>query len=86
MGSNASLFQILCLLGYSIFPMNILSLILCFGLHEIIRAFLSIFACIWSCISVKGFLGGSISEDKKHMVLYPAILMFLFLTGIVYMN
>ncbi|MCQ2819374.1 MAG: YIP1 family protein [archaeon] len=87
LGAHASLFQILCLLGYSIFPLNILAILIGVdGVFEIIRGILAILACAWSCIAVSGFLGGTISEDKKYMVLYPAVLVYLFLTGIIYMS
>ena len=87
LGSTASLFQILCLMGYSLFPLNILAILFCFNkIPEFIKVIFAIATLVWCCFSIKGFLVGSISDDKKYMVLYPAVLVFLFLIGNIYTN
>lgn len=86
LGVKASIFQIFCLLGYSLFPMVIGTIALSFGnYYEILRFMIVAFTCFWSCYSMSGYLQGSVGPEQKMLVLYPAILLYLFISGIILM-
>jgi hypothetical protein len=82
-----SIFQIFCLLGYCLFPLNLSALILSiFKTFEIIRIFIVLFGCFWACFSMRGFLINSANENNRTLVLYPAILFYLFISVTILMN
>ena len=82
-----SLFQTYCLLGYSLFPLNISSLLLSlFHIHEILRFALVLLCCVWSCYSMSGFLKSSSPEEQRLLVLYPGLLLYLFISGVIVMT
>ena len=83
-----SIFHIFCLLGYCMFPLNISALILmAFKFHEFFRIIIIILGCVWSTFSASGFLKSIIDEDDiRGLVLYPVILLYLFLSGVILMN
>jgi len=82
-----SIFQIYCLLGYCLFPLNLSALILfIFRLFEIIRIFVVLIGCVWACFSMRGFLLNSANENNRTLVLYPAILFYLFISVTILMN
>jgi len=82
-----SIFQIFCLLGYCLFPLNLSALILSiFKTFEIIRIFIILFGCFWACFSMRGFLINSANENNRTLVLYPAILFYLFISVTILMN
>ena len=82
-----SIFQIFCLLGYCLFPLNLSALILSiFKTFEIIRIFVVLIGCFWACFSMRGFLINSANENNRTLVLYPAILFYLFISVTILMN
>jgi hypothetical protein len=82
-----SIFQIFCLLGYCLFPLNLSAFILClFKFYEIIRIFIVVFGCFWACFSMRGFLLLTANENNRMLVLYPAILFYLFFSVTILMN
>jgi len=82
-----SIFQIFCLLGYCLFPLNLSALILSIlNVFEIIRIFIVLFGCFWACFSMRGFLINSANENNRTLVLYPAILFYLFISVTILMN
>ena len=70
------------------FPLNISSIILMiYKFHEIFRILIVIFGCFWSSFSASGFLKSSVDEENvRGLVLYPVILLYLFLAGVILMN
>jgi len=83
-----SLFHIYCLLGYNMFPLNISSIILMiYNFHELFRILIVVLGCFWSSFSASGFLKSSVDEENvRGLVLYPVILLYLFLAGVILMN
>ena len=83
-----SIFHIFCLLGYCMFPLNISSFILMlYNFYEIFRILIVVLGCFWSSFSASGFLKCSVDEDNiRGLVLYPVILLYLFLAGVILMN
>ena len=83
-----SIFHIFCLLGYCMFPLNISSFILMlYNFYEIFRILIVVLGCFWSSFSASGFLKCSVDEENiRGLVLYPVILLYLFLAGVILMN
>ena len=87
-------FPTVCILGYCIAPLCINALIICLISLPVrsatvtpiwlilIKALLSIFACVWSCSAALSFLEYLTPEDKKELILFPIVLFFVFLTWI----
>jgi hypothetical protein len=87
LGLSISFFQIYCLLGYCLFPLNIAALVLSFErFYEIIRIIIVGFGCSWSTYSMIGFLKNYANDQQRGLVLYPAFLMYLFISGVIIMN
>ena len=87
LGLSISFFQIYCLLGYCLFPLNISALILSFErFYEIIRIIIVGFGCTWSTYSMIGFLKNYANDQQRGLVLYPAFLLYLFISGVIIMN
>lgn len=83
--SNIKFFQVICLLGYCLFPLNISAFILAVSnFYEIIRFFIVLFTCIWSLFSVEGYFKSVCLPEQKYLVFYPAILMFVFLSWFIF--
>ena len=85
LGVKTSLFQILCLLGYCQFPLNIAAIILTIiNFDYIIRLIIvAIFFC-WSTYSSSDYLKAITKQDKRYLVLYPCILFYLFLSWFIF--
>ena len=83
--SKLKFFQVICLLGYCLFPLNISALILAItDFYEIIRLFLVIITCAWSLFSVERYFSSVSVPEQKWLVFYPAILMFVFLSWFIF--
>ena len=85
LGVKTSLFQILCLLGYCQFPLNIAAIILTIiNFNYIVRLIIvAIFFC-WSTYSSSDYLKAITKQDKRYLVLYPCILFYLFLSWFIF--
>ena len=85
--SNIKFFQVICLLGYCLFPLNISAFILAVSnFYEIIRFFIVIFTCIWSLYSIEGYFKMVSLPEQKNLVFYPAILMFAFISWFIFIT
>ena len=81
LNSNIKFFQIICLLGYCLFPLNISAFILSVShFYEIIRVIIVLITLIWSLFSAKQYFKNLINEEQCMLVFYPAILLFLFIS------
>ena len=85
LGVKTSLFQILCLLGYCQFPLNIAAIILTIiNFDYIVRLIIvAIFFC-WSTYSSSDYLKAITKQDKRYLVLYPCILFYLFISWFIF--
>lgn len=82
---KSSLFQILCLLGYCLFPLDIASIILMFlNFGNIFRFVVSSVFCFWSIFSASSFLKNITTNDKRYLVLYPCILLYLYISWFIF--
>eukprot|EP01016_Furgasonia_blochmanni_P009747 TRINITY_DN14062_c0_g1_i2.p1 TRINITY_DN14062_c0_g1~~TRINITY_DN14062_c0_g1_i2.p1 ORF type:complete len:229 (+),score=28.88 TRINITY_DN14062_c0_g1_i2:61-747(+) len=81
-----SFFQSVCVLGYCVFPINIISFVFAiFGgfLHITVRFVIVGIAFFWSTVSSVGFMAALVDEDKKLLTVYPVFLFYLFLSWFV---
>ncbi len=83
LGAKIGFFQILCLLGYCLFPILICSIIFIFFpsnnniLYSTIKISLLISCVIWSCISSVGFISALVPKEKKFIISYPIYIFFI---------
>ena len=78
---KASIFQIFCLLGYCLFPLNIAAIIVTIiNSYDIIRLIVVGFTCFWSIYSSSDFLSTITNQDQRYLVLYPCILFYLYIS------
>ena len=87
MDSKISLFQTFSIFGYSMYPLNIVALVLSilmnwYMVKEWFRIVLIVLAISWCTFNLNGFIRKLVSNDKKSMMLYPGIL-FYFAIGLV---
>ena len=83
--SKLKFFQIICLLGYCLFPLNISAFILAItDFYEIIRLFFVILSCCWALFSVERYFSSVSLPEQKWLVFYPAILLFIFLSWFIF--
>ena len=87
LGAKISIFQIFCLLGYCLFPLNISSFIFCFiKTNDILKLFFIGLTCFWSLFSVSRFLKNLANSEQRYLVLYPVILLYFFISWFIFTN
>ena len=87
LGVKISIFQIFCLLGYCLFPLNISSFIFCFiKANDILKLFFIGLTCFWSLFSVSRFLKNLANSEQRYLVLYPVILLYFFISWFIFTN
>jgi len=85
LGVKASIFQMLCLLGYCLFPLNISAVIVTiFNLNDILRLIVVIFTLIWSIHSSSDYLKLITNSEQRYLVLYPCILFYLYISWFIF--
>lgn len=84
LGAKISLFQVLCVLGYCLFPVLMAAIIneylekfLNFGIKVII----AVIAFVWSCFSSISFMGDIVGHEKKGLSLFPICLFYFAFTA-----
>ena len=81
LGVKTSIFQIFCLLGYCLFPLDLSAFILSFTKFlEIIRFIIVGITCAWSLYSVSSFLKNLAMPEQRYLVLYPSILLYIYIS------
>ena len=87
LGAKLGMFNIMCLIGYCMVPLNFCSIIFALGtFHEFLRIIIIVFCCSWSSYSSIGFVKSLVPEDKRTLLIYPIILEYLFLSGVILMT
>ena len=84
LGVKTSLFQLLCLFGYCLFPLNLSALILIVIKIDILRLIITGFTCIWSIYSSSDFLKSITLPHQRILVLYPCILFYLYFAWLIF--
>jgi len=91
LGGNCSFFQGVCVLGYCIFPLVLVALVMVFirgALGKSVISFaiqLVLTTCgfIWSTFSSLGFMAELVPPSRKYLAIYPMFLFYLILGWIV---
>ena len=85
LGVKASIFQMLCLLGYCLFPLNISAVIVTiFNLNDILRLIIVMFTFVWSVHSSSDYLKIITNPEQRYLVLYPCILFYLYISWFIF--
>ena len=85
LGVKASIFQMFCLLGYCLFPLNICAIIITiFDFNDIIRLIIVMMFSFWSIYSSSDYLKAISSQGQRYLVLYPCILFYLYISWFVF--
>jgi hypothetical protein len=85
LGVKASIFQMFCLLGYCLFPLNVAAIIVTLiNLFELVRFIIVGVACLWSIYSSSDYLRIITTHDQRDLVLYPCILFYLYIAWLVF--
>ena len=85
LGVKTSIFQIFCLLGYCLFPLNISAFIFSFTRPPDILKFIVIgLTCFWSLFSASSYLGNLTIPEQRYLVLYPCILLYLYISWFIF--
>jgi hypothetical protein len=91
--ANISLFQTVCVLGYSFFPL-VLSALAGWLVNRIlvgtprlaIKATVIGVALVWSTKTSVGFMSGMVPEDKKTLAVYPVWLLYIAMSWIILLS
>lgn len=85
LGVKASIFQMLCLLGYCLFPLNLSAIIVTiFNFNDIIRLIIVMASLCWSIYSSSDYLKAISNQDQRYLVLYPCILFYLYIAWFIF--
>ena len=81
LGVNTSIFQIFCLLGYCLFPLDVSAIfVTLFNINNALRFIFVIISCAWSIYSSSDYLKNLTNPDQRYLVLYPCILFYLYIS------
>ena len=81
LGVNTSIFQIFCLLGYCLFPLDISAIFVSlFNVNDFLRLIIVGIMCTWSIYSSSDYLKSLTNQDQRYLVLYPCILFYLYIS------
>ena len=83
---KTSIFQIFCLLGYCLFPLNIAAIIvIIIYWSDIFRLIVVGFSFCWSVYSSSDYLKAiTTQKNKRYLVLYPCILFYLYISWFIF--
>ena len=81
LGVKSSIFQIFCLLGYCLFPLNLSAIIVTIiKFNDVIKFIIVGITCLWSIYTSGDFLKSITYPDQRYLVLYPCCLFYLYIS------
>ena len=89
LGGQVSIFQSVCVLGYCMFPLVVVALVIAVvraatSWHNILfRGLLVLGAFFWSSWASVGFMGALVARPRKLLSVYPVVLFYLILAWII---
>lgn len=87
LSQKAHFFQIMCLLGYSLFPLNISAIILALiNFYEIIRFVIVVGSCFWSLYSFREFFKRVDYGEQEYLAVYPGVLLYVFISWVIFVS
>ena len=82
---KTSIFQIYCLLGYCLFPLNISALIVTIiNSYDFFRLIVVGISCYISIKSSSDYLNVITNNEQRYLVLYPCILFYLYIAWFIF--
>ena len=85
LGLSISFFQIYCLLGYCLFPLNISALIVTIiNSYDFFRLIVVGISCYISIKSSSDYLNVITNNEQRYLVLYPCILFYLYIAWFIF--
>ena len=85
LGVKLSIFQIYCFFGYCLFPLNIVAILFSFTrFNDLLRFIIIGVACSWAIYSASSFLKYLSSPEQRYLVLYPAFLLYLYISWLIF--
>ncbi|CAB90140.1 Protein YIP4 [Schizosaccharomyces pombe] len=85
LGANISIFQSMCILGYSSFPLMIASIVCAFVPLIFIRIPVIVAMYAWTLFAAMGVLQNSNLSNKKLLAVYPLFLFYFSLAWIIFL-
>lgn len=76
LGGTIGFFQSLCLLGYCMFPLDIVAILFLFVSNPIVRWILVPLAVLWSSWASVPFVGGAVPSNRRALAVYPLGLLY----------
>ena len=76
LGGTIGFFQSLCLLGYCLFPLDVVAIIFLFVSNPIVRWILVPIAVLWASWASVPFVGGAVPTNRKALAIYPLGLLY----------
>ncbi len=85
LGGKISFFQSVCVLGYCLFPLNLVALFttLLGANHKNIKLCTIIFGAAWSVKASVGFMAQFVPKGRKGLGLYPVFLFYVTLSWMI---
>ena len=85
LGVKASIFQMFCLLGYCLFPLNLCAIIITIiNFNDFLRLIIVMIFLFWSIYSSSDYLKAISTQGQRYLVLYPCILFYLYISWFVF--
>ena len=76
--NKISVFHYMCLLGYSLVPFVLMSILFLLNIYYILKILFGILALVWSLFVTFKFIKNKIDEKKFFLNMYPISLFFIF--------
>lgn len=78
---STSFFQCVCFLGYSLFPLNLITVFFLIGpaMHVAVRIALVLIMSLWSVKASYNYIFTKSTEDNRILVTYPICLFYSFM-------
>ena len=85
LGVKASIFQVFCLLGYCLFPLNLAAIIVTIiRWNDIFRIIIVGLNCFWAIYSSSDYLKAITTQSQRYLVLYPCILFYIYISWFIF--
>ena len=82
---KTSIFQIYCLLGYCLFPLNISAIIVTIiNSYDFFRLIVVGISCFLSIKASSDYLKVITNNEQRYLVLYPCILLYLYISWFIF--
>jgi len=85
LGVKTSIYQMFCLLGYCLFPLNLSAITLAIiNFNDIMRLIIVTITLAWSIYSSSDYLKIITNQEQRYLVLYPCILFYLYISWFIF--